>query len=102
MFGSELNIVRLARYCGSETGNRPWLKATDTNAVRLTAIQYAGYSRTARELTNERGLRSHALSSTTNPLIVKNRSTPRYPYRATTSTCGKCIADVPSAYEEKR
>ena len=77
MFGKELNIVRLARYCGSETGNRPRLRPTDTMVVSVTAIQYAGYIRTAREMTNERGLRSQALSSTTNALIVKNRSTPR-------------------------
>ena len=42
MFGSELNIVRLATYCPMETGNLPLLNTTDTIAVTVTAIQYAG------------------------------------------------------------
>jgi hypothetical protein len=39
---SELNMVRLPRYCTSPIGNRPAPNSTDTNAVSDTATQYAG------------------------------------------------------------
>ncbi len=77
MLGSELAMVRLARYWTRLTLNRPRLSVTSMTAVMVTATQNAGYRRTIRDTTNSRGRRFHALSSTTKPLIRKNRSTPR-------------------------
>jgi hypothetical protein len=42
MSGSELSMVRLARYCTGETGKRPRPKVTDTIVVIVTATQNAG------------------------------------------------------------
>ena len=57
-----------------------------------TQTQNAGYSRTTRLTKKSRGVRPQQLMQMTNPLIMKNSSTPSQPYPATLWASGKSSA----------
>jgi hypothetical protein len=66
-----LSTTPLGPGSAQSTNSDRWV---DTRtAVRRTASQYAGYSRPTRDATKDGTERPHALMSTTNPLIMKNR-----------------------------
>jgi len=60
----------------------PYIKGKNNSVidVSVTASQKAGYKRVTREIMNSIGPLFLVVRRITKPLIMKNNSTPRYPY----------------------
>jgi len=78
MLNPPCTIVMLTRLSRLDV----WMPPCQTRwspTVRMTAAQYAGNSRAIRDAVNFSIGRPYAVIRMTNPLTMKNSSTPRYP-----------------------